>query len=183
MVSRKSCHWVAIVLLAGLTLSACDSKDKGAAPAAGPVEVGVLEVTRTDVPLEAELPGRTSAYRKAEVRPQVTGIIQKRLFTEGAEIKAGTPLYQIDAASYEASLASAKAELARAEANLAAAVARESRYKNLIKMKAISQQDYDDAQATLGQAKAAIQLAKAGVTTAKINLDYTRVLAPIAGLG
>jgi membrane fusion protein (multidrug efflux system) len=182
MVSRKSCHWVAIVLLAGLTLSACDSKDKGAAPAAGPVEVGVLEVTRTDVPLEAELPGRTSAYRKAEVRPQVTGIIQKRLFTEGAEIKAGTPLYQIDAASYEASLASAKAELARAEANLAAAVARESRYKNLIKMKAISQQDYDDAQATLGQAKAAIQLAKAGVTTAKINLDYTRVLAPIDGV-
>lgn len=173
---------VLVVSLLGLVLSACDGKTQGAKPAGGPVEVGVVAVTREDVPLEAELPGRTNAFRKAEVRPQVSGIIQKRLFTEGAVIKAGTPLYQIDPASYEAAFTSAKAELARAEANVAAAVARESRYKNLAAIKAISQQEYDDALATLGQAKANVQVAKAGVTTAKINLDYTRVLAPIDGV-
>lgn len=182
MVSRVRYSSVLAVSLLGLILSACDGNNQAAKPAGAAVEVGVVEVSRADVPLEAELPGRTSAYRKAEVRPQVSGIIQKRLFTEGAEIKAGTPLYQIDPASYQAALASAQAELARAEANLAAAEARESRYKNLVAIKAISQQDYDDALATLGQTKAGVQLAKAGVTTAKINLDYTRVLAPISGV-
>ncbi len=173
---------VLVVSLLGLALSACDGKTTGAKPVGGPVEVGVVEVTREDVPLEAELPGRTKAFRKAEVRPQVSGIIQKRLFVEGSEIKAGTPLYQIDPASYEAAFSGAKAELASAEANLAAAAARESRYKNLVSIKAISQQEYDDAQANLGQAKANVQVAKAGVTTAQINLNYTRVLAPIDGV-
>ncbi|PUA29791.1 MAG: efflux transporter periplasmic adaptor subunit [Cellvibrio sp. 79] len=182
MVSRIRYSSVLVVSLLGLVLSGCNGKEQAAKPAGAAIEVGVVEVTRADVPLEAELPGRTSAYRKAEVRPQVSGIIQKRLFNEGAEIKAGTPLYQIDPATYKAALASAQAELARAEANLAAAEARESRYKNLVAIKAISQQDYDDAQATLGQTKAGVQLAKAGVTTAKINLDYTRVLAPIDGV-
>ncbi len=182
MVSRIRYSSVLVVSLLGLVLSACNGKDQAAKPAGAAIEVGVVEVSRANVPLEAELPGRTSAYRKAEVRPQVSGIIQKRLFTEGAEIKAGTPLYQIDPATYKAALASAQAELARAEANLAAAEARESRYKNLVAIKAISQQDYDDALATLGQTKAGVQLAKAGVTTAKINLDYTRVLAPIDGV-
>lgn len=181
MVSRIRYGSVLAVSLLGLVLSACDGKNQAAA-GGGAVEVGVVDVSRADVPLETELPGRTNAYRKAEVRPQVTGIIQKRLFTEGAEIKAGTPLYQIDPASYQAALASAQAELARAEANAVAAAARESRYKGLVAIKAISQQDYDDALATLGQAKAGVQLAKAGVTTAKINLDYTRVLAPISGV-
>lgn len=173
---------VLMVSLLGLVLSACDGKTQGAKPVGGPVEVGVVEVIRGDVSLEAELPGRTNAFRKAEVRPQVSGIVQKRLFTEGALIKAGTPLYQIDPASYEAAFTGAKAELARAEANLAAALARESRYKNLALIKAISQQEYDDALAALGQSKASVQVAKAGVTTAKINLDYTRVLAPIDGV-
>ncbi len=182
MKSRIRFSSVLLVSLLGLVLSACDGKTQSTKPAGGPVEVGVVEVTRGDVPLEAELPGRTNAFRKAEVRPQVSGIIQKRLFTEGAVIKAGTPLYQIDPASYDAAFTSAKAELARAEANLAAAVARESRYKNLVAIKAISQQEYDDALATLGQSKASVQVAKAGVTTAKINLDYTRVLAPIDGV-
>lgn len=182
MKSRIRLSSMLLVSLLGLVLSACDGKTQGTKPAGGPVEVGVVEVTRGDVPLEAELPGRTNAFRKAEVRPQVGGIIQKRLFTEGAVIKAGTPLYQIDPASYDAAFTSAKAELARAEANLAAAVARESRYKNLVAIKAISQQEYDDALATLGQSKASVQVAKAGVTTAKINLDYTRVLAPIDGV-
>lgn len=168
--------------IVGLVLSGCDSKTAAPAPVQAPVEVGVVTLSASDVPLQAELPGRTSAYRRAEVRPQVNGIIQKRLFEEGAEIKAGTPLYQIDPATYEAAHNSAKAELARADANLAAAVARESRYKNLVSIKAISQQDYDDAQATLGQAKANVAAAKAAVESAQINLRYTKVIAPIDGV-
>lgn len=165
----------------GLALSACDSKAPPAA-APAPVEVGVVTLKASDVPLQADLPGRTSAYRKAEVRPQVSGIIQKRLFVEGAEIKAGTPLYQIDPATYEAALSSAQAELARAEASNAAAAAKESRYKNLNAAKAISQQDYDDALANFGQTKANVAAAKAAVQTANINLKYTKVLAPIGGV-
>jgi membrane fusion protein, multidrug efflux system len=173
---------LAILLFSSLFLVACSDKEKPNAGAGGPIEVGVVKVTAADVPLIAELPGRTSAFRKAEVRPQVSGIIQKRLFTEGASIKAGTALYQIDPASYDAALSSAKAEQARAEANLAAAAARESRYQNLITTKSISQQDYDDALAALGQAKANLALAKAAVKTAQINLNYTKVLAPIDGV-
>ncbi|MDO8343167.1 MAG: efflux RND transporter periplasmic adaptor subunit [Cellvibrio sp.] len=166
----------------GLALSACDTKTTPVVSAPAAVEVGVITLSAADVPLQVDLPGRTTAYRKAEVRPQVTGIIQKRLFDEGADIKAGTPLYQIDPATYQAAHNSAKAELARADANLVAAVARESRYKNLSTMKAISQQDYDDAQATLGQAKANVAAAKAAVESALINLKYTNVLAPIDGV-
>lgn len=178
----KNRHFLLSFVLFSLLLVGCGKKAEDKTAANMPVEVGVVEVTMADVPLETELPGRTSAFRKAEVRPQVSGIIQKRLFVEGSEIKAGTPLYQIDPAPFEAALNSANAEQARAEANLAAAVARESRYKNLITTKSISQQDYDDAQATLGQAKANVALAKAAVQTARINLNYTKVLAPIDGV-
>jgi len=167
-------------MLGSLWLTGCEKEQTNTAVA--PVEVGVVRVMTADVPLEIELPGRTSAFRKAEVRPQVSGIIQKRLFTEGSEIKAGTPLYQIDPAPFEAAFNSAHAEQARAEANLAAAVARESRYKNLISTQSISKQDYDDALATLGQAKANVSLAKAAVQTARINLNYTKVRAPIDGV-
>ena len=173
---------VAAIGIMGLLLSACDSKTAPGAAAPAAVEVGVVTLAAADVPLQTELPGRTSAYRKAEVRPQVSGIIQKRLFNEGAEIKAGTALYQIDPATYEAAVASAKAELARANATLAAAQAKETRYKNLAAIKAISQQDYDDALATLGQAKAGVSVAQAAVESASINLKYTRVLAPIDGV-
>lgn len=176
-------HYKAVAaVIMGLMLSACDSKTAPGAATPVPVEVGVVTLGAADVPLQTELPGRTSAYRKAEVRPQVSGIIQKRLFDEGVEIKAGTALYQIDPATYEAALASAKAELARASATLAAAQAKETRYKNLSAIKAISQQDYDDALATLGQAKAGVSVAQAAVESASINLRYTRVLAPIDGV-
>ena len=166
----------------GFALSACDSKAPAAAAQNQPIEVGVVTLAAQDVPLQVDLPGRTSAFRKAEVRPQVSGIIQKRLFEEGAEIKAGTPLYQIDPAIYEAALNSAKAELQRAQANADAAIARESRYKNLVKLKSISEQDYDDVLATSSQAKAAVAAAQAAVVTAQINLKYTKVLAPIDGV-
>jgi membrane fusion protein (multidrug efflux system) len=181
MFSRRISVFFPLVISCCL-LTACGDKSNQNAAGTGPVEVGVVKVSTGDVPLETQLPGRTTAFRKAEVRPQVSGIIQKRLFTEGAEIKAGTPLYQIDPAPYEAALNSANAEQARAEANLAAAVARETRYKNLLTTKSISQQDYDDALATLGQAKASVALAKAAVQTARINLNYTKVLAPISGV-
>ncbi|UUA73123.1 efflux RND transporter periplasmic adaptor subunit [Cellvibrio sp. QJXJ] len=179
--SGRPVHLAAAGLIA-LLIAGCDGAKPGAGMAApGVPEVGVIQVASSDVPLQTELPGRTTAYRKAEVRPQVSGIIQKRLFTEGAEIKAGTALYQIDPATYQAALSSAQAELSRSQATLAAAAARESRYKNLSAIKAISQQDYDDALATLNQAKAGVSLAKAAVETANINLKYTRVLAPIDG--
>ncbi|WP_049630128.1 efflux RND transporter periplasmic adaptor subunit [Cellvibrio sp. pealriver] len=168
--------------VAGLALSACDNRNSTSAAASTVVEVGVVTLAVSDIPLEAELPGRTSAFRKAEVRPQVSGIIQKRLFEEGASIKAGEPLYQIDPATYEAAHNSAKAELARAQANLVAAAAKESRYKNLVAIKAISQQDYDDALANLGQSKANVAAATAAVESARINLKYTQVLAPISGV-
>lgn len=168
--------------LLGFLLAACDSQAPNGAAGQGPIEVGVVTISTTDVPLFADLPGRTTAYRRAEVRPQVTGIIQKRLFEEGSEIKAGAQLYQIDPATYQAAQATAKAELARAEANLLAAEAREKRYKDLVAAKAISQQDYDDALANLGQARASIAAGKAAMETAAINVKYTKVIAPISGV-
>jgi len=177
-------HLASIAMGAGIAalIAACDSPAPAGAGEQGPMEVGVVTVTVADVPLVADLPGRTTAYRKAEVRPQVTGIIDKRLFTEGSEVKAGDQLYQIDPATYEAAYATAQAEIARAEANMAAAQARENRYKDLVAAKAISQQDYDDALANLGQAKASIAAGKAAVQAARINLQFTKVMAPISGL-
>lgn len=181
LVRSRNLTLLALGLL-GFLLSACDSQAPSGAASQGPIEVGVVTITSSDVPLLADLPGRTTAFRRAEVRPQVTGIIQKRLFEEGSEIKAGAQLYQIDEATYRAANATARAELARAEANLLAAEAREKRYKDLVSARAISQQDYDDALATLGQARANLAAGKATVESAGINLKYTQVMAPISGV-
>ena len=162
-------------------LVACGPKTS-APPAPAAVEVGVITVAQMAAPIESELPGRTSAFRKAEVRPQVSGIIQKRLFTEGAEVRAGTQLYQIDPAIYEAALKTAEAELARAQANFGAAKARNDRFQNLISAKAISQQDLEDVAAAFAQAQAELEIGKATVENARINLKYTKVLAPIGGV-
>jgi len=171
-----------VVLAAGLLASGCG---KGEAPAsqkpAGPPEVGVIVVKPQSVTLTTELPGRTSAHLVAEVRPQVGGIIQKRLFTEGSDVKAGQVLYQIEPATYRAAFASAKAAQARAEANLLPARLKEQRFRDLVKIKAVSQQDYDDANAALKQAEAELASSKAAVETAGINLAYTRIAAPISG--
>ncbi|RYY04478.1 MAG: efflux RND transporter periplasmic adaptor subunit [Gammaproteobacteria bacterium] len=162
-------------------LAACGPKTPAAtAPAA--VEVGVVKLATTSAAINSELPGRTTAFRKAEVRPQVSGIIQKRLFTEGAEVKAGAQLYQIDPATYQAALTSADAELSRAQANFTAAKARNSRIQNLGSSKVISQQDVEDSVATFAQAQANLDIAKASVENARINLKYTKVLAPIDGV-
>jgi len=141
----------------------------------------VVTVKPERVILTTELPGRTAAYLIAEVRPQVGGIIQKRLFTEGSEVKEGEVLYQIDPAVYEANYYSAKAALSRAEANLVPMRLKVGRYAELVKSNAVSQQEYDDASAVLKQAEADVEAGKAAVETARINLAYTKVTAPISG--
>ena len=170
------------MLSAAMMLSGCGKKGNAAPPPpGGPPEVAVLTIKPERVVLTTELPGRTSPHLIAEVRPQVGGIIQKRLFAEGGEVKAGQVLYQIDPASYEAALASAKAAQAKAEATLGAARLKAERYQDLVKIKAVSEQDNDDAQASWQQAKADLAAAQAAVKTAGINLGYTRITAPIAG--
>ncbi|QVW34524.1 efflux RND transporter periplasmic adaptor subunit [Geobacter sulfurreducens] len=172
---------VAGLLAVGIMMAGCGKKNAAAPPASGPPEVGVIVVKPERVALTTELPGRTSPLLIAEVRPQVSGIIQKRLFVEGSDVKAGQVLYQIDPATYQAAFASAKAALARAEANLIPARLKEERFRDLVKIKAVSQQDYDDANAALKQAEADVASAKAAVETARINLAYTKVAAPISG--
>lgn len=146
-----------------------------------PVEVGVVTVQTEKVTLHRELPGRTSPFRIAEVRARVDGIVLERLFTEGGEVKKGESLYRIDPLPYQASLASAEANLARAEANLESKRLLAERYVELIKERAISQQDHDNAVAAHKAAEAEVAAAKAAVQTARINLGYTRVLSPISG--
>jgi membrane fusion protein (multidrug efflux system) len=170
-----------LLLAVGVMLTGCGKKKAAGGPPPGPPEVGVATVKTERVALTTELPGRTSPHLIAEVRPQVSGIIQKRVFTEGSDVKAGQVLYQIDPATYQAALASAKAAEAKAEANLIPARLKEERYRDLVKIKAVSQQDYDNAFASLKQAEAEVAAAKAAVDTARINLAYTRVTAPISG--
>ncbi|HBI15924.1 MAG TPA: efflux transporter periplasmic adaptor subunit [Desulfobulbaceae bacterium] len=163
-------------------LSGCDNKGGAQGPPpAGPPEVGIMEVKPQLVELTTELSGRTAPRLIAEVRPQVTGIIQKRLFTEGADVKKGEVLYQIDDAMYRADIAKAKATLARAEAYLVPARLKAERFGELVQVNAISKQEADDAAAARKQAEAEILAASAAFDAARINLDYTVVKAPISG--
>ena len=169
-------------LATGLFLTGCDKqKDAGQKPSSAPPEVGVITVAPQRVALTIELPGRTAPHLIAEVRPQVNGIIQKRLFTEGTDVKAGQLLYQIDPASYQAAYDSARASLARAEANCIPARLKEERYRDLVKIKGVSQQEYDDANALLKQSEADVAFNRAQVESNRINLAYTKVTAPISG--
>jgi len=170
-------------LIAGsLLATGCEKKGAtAAAPPSAPPEVGVLVIRPQHVALTSELSGRTAPQLIAEVRPQVNGIIQKRVFTEGSDVKAGQLLYLIDPASYQAAYDSARAAQSRAEANLGSVRLKEERYRDLVKIKAVSQQDYDDAHAMLQQVEADLASAKAAVETARINLAYTKVTAPISG--
>jgi membrane fusion protein (multidrug efflux system) len=144
-------------------------------------EVSTVTVQTEKIMLTTELPGRTSAYRIAEIRPQVSGLILKRLFTEGSDVKAGEVLYQIDPAPFQAALNNAGAALGRAESTLPALRSRAERYRDSLADKAVSQQDYDDAAAALTQAEADVRYWKAMVETARINLGYCGVTAPISG--
>ncbi|HEU4458311.1 MAG TPA: efflux RND transporter periplasmic adaptor subunit [Methylibium sp.] len=151
------------------------------AAAAPPPEVGVVTVELGPVGLVDELPGRLEASRVAQVRARATGILQKRLFREGSDVKAGQPLFLIDPAPLRATLASAQASLARAQANLAQATAQAERYKPLVEANAVSQQEFVNAQAAQKQAEADVAAGRASVQTAQINLGYASVNAPIAG--
>jgi len=171
------------LLAAMLAMTGCKQQAAPGGPtAAKPApEVGVVVMASEPVTLTMELSGRISPQMVAEVRPQVGGLIQKRLFTEGSDVKAGETLYQIDPATYQAALASAKAALAKAEANLFTIRQKTERYKQLVAISAVSRQEYDDATASLKQAEADVDATKAAVETARINLAYTRITAPIAG--
>ncbi|MFT7721320.1 MAG: efflux RND transporter periplasmic adaptor subunit [Roseateles sp.] len=173
------------LVLMGVGLAGC-GQGGGNAPATAtaappPPEVGVVTVAPGRADLSAELPGRLEAFRVAQVRARAAGILHKRLFTEGSAVKAGQPLFEIDAAPYRATLASAQASLARAEANLLQAQALAERYAPLAKSQAVSQQEALNAQAAAQQARADVAAAKAAVQTAQINLGYATVTAPIAG--
>ena len=180
---RKFASLSVLVLASGLMLGGCkDTKQNGPQAATqSAFEVSAITVAEQTIHPTVELPGRTAAYRIAEVRPQVSGILQKRLFTEGSEVKAGELLYQIDPATYQATLNSAEAALARSEAMEYSARLKAGRYRTLVQTKAVSEQEQVDAEAGWKQAAAEVAAAKAAVENARINLEYTRVTAPIAG--
>jgi membrane fusion protein (multidrug efflux system) len=153
----------------------------GRAGQGGPVEVGYVVVQPTSVSLTSELTGRTVAYQSSEVRPQVSGVIERRLFTEGAYVQRGQPLYQIDPSLYRASTNQAQADLESARANQEAAQALSDRYKPLAAIEAVSKQDYTNAVAAARQASATVAQRQAALDTARINLRFTTVPAPISG--
>lgn len=171
----------AVLMFSGsLLLTGCNDENEQKSQQSAP-EVGVVTLKAEPLNVTTELPGRTSAYRIAEVRPQVGGIILKRNFVEGSDIQAGSSLYQIDPATYQAAYDSARGDLAKAEAAANIAHLTVNRYKTLVGTKYISQQEYDTAVADARQADAAVTAAKAAVETARINLAYTKVTSPISG--
>ncbi|MFZ2447428.1 MAG: efflux RND transporter periplasmic adaptor subunit [Syntrophobacteraceae bacterium] len=172
---------VLMALSSFLPLGGCDSGHGQQAAQAPIPEVATVTIEPRQIELTTEMPGRTSPYLVAEIRPQVNGIIQKRLFKEGSDVKAGELLYQIDPAPFQVAHDSAKASLGKAQANLPAIRSRSERYKELLVDKAVSRQDCDDAAAAVGQALAEIEYWKTAVEAARINVGYTRVTAPISG--
>jgi membrane fusion protein, multidrug efflux system len=182
LIGSRRTRYIALgaALVGGLWLAGCDRHTE-AQQAAPPPEVAVIVIQPQRVELSTELPGRTSAFRVAEIRPQVNGIVQKRLFQEGSDVKAGQLLYQIDPAPFQVAHASARASLAKAQANLPTLQLKAERYKELLAENAVSRQDYDDAAASLEQSRAEVEYWKAAVEAARINLGYTRVTAPIPG--
>ncbi len=180
---RRRLRPAALVAVAAVLVTAGAGCRKGApGPAAPPApEVGVAAVRSGRVVLTTELPGRTAAYLVADVRPQVNGLIQRRAFVEGADVQAGAVLYQIDPAPYKAAYDQAAASLAVAEANVPAVRSRAERLKGLVAIHAVGEQEYDDAASNLARAQASVLAAKAAVESARVNLGYTPVKAPISG--
>ena len=176
---------VVVMVAFGLGYLAWNRPSQADQPAVAKVapapEVAVVTMQEKEVRLTSELPGRTAVYQVAEIRPQVGGIIQKRAFTEGTEVKSGDLLYQIDPSTYEVAVARAKAAVAKAKAELEPARLKAVRYRDLIRTKAVSQQDHDEVQAALALAEANVSSAQAELEAARIDLERTRVLAPISG--
>lgn len=174
-----------VSLCVALALTGCNESNTGANPQAAMAgnapKVSVVTMEPQSIQLSSALPGRTSAYKIAEVRPQVSGIILHRFFTEGSDVKEGDVLYQIDPATYKAAVNSAVAEVNKAKADASSAYKTEQRYADLVKRKLISQQDFDTAYSKWQQAKAQVGVAQANLDNAKIQLSYTKVKAPISG--
>lgn len=180
---RKKTIIIAALAVAAAGLYFIFSGKPNAATGAQPqaIAVSAIKIAPSVIDQTENLPGRINAYKVSEVRPQINGIILKRNFVEGSMVKEGEQLYQIDPALYNATYESAKADLQRANANAKSVTAKESRYSELVRIGAVSKQEFDDIRASLAQAQADIAVAKANLATAKINLDYTKVYAPISG--
>jgi membrane fusion protein (multidrug efflux system) len=176
---RRAVLGAVALLLA--SLGGCGSGGAKSAASAGPVEVGVVTLASASVTLTRELPGRTSPFRVAEVRARVNGIVQKRLFTEGSDVREGQPLFQIDPAPYQAALEGAKAQLARAEATASSARLQAARFTDLVSDNAVSRQEYDNAMAALKAGEADVAAGRAAVAAAQINVGYTTVTSPLSG--
>lgn len=172
---------ILVVLLAGTLLAGCKDQTSKASVAPAPVPVDFITLTTQPVDLEAELPGRTTAFRVAEVRPQVNGIVKKRLFTEGNEVNAGEVLYRIDSAMYQAKFNSAKATLAKAKAVEHSAKLKAERYRTLVHTQAVSEIDQVEIEDSWKQAAADVAFAEAALSSSRIDLEYTKVKAPING--
>jgi len=181
--ARLSLAGRAAAIAALLLVNSCGSGDAqgGSNGKGGPSQVGYVTIEASSVPVEQSLPGRVAAFQISDVRPQVSGVILRRLFAEGSMVRQGQTLYQIDPSIYQAQVSQASANLQSARASAEAAQARAERYKPLAEMEAVSKQDYTDALAQARQANAAIAQNNAALRTAQINLRYTRVPAPITG--
>lgn len=179
LLGRPSARAALVSAAALLLLTSCSSNT--APPQAPPPEVGFVTLTAEPVTLTSELAGRTAAVSVSEVRPQVSGLIQRRLFTEGAYVRAGQPLYEIDSSLYQAARNEAAAQLASAEAQLVTAQAKSRRYEGLTEIDAVSGQDADDVAAATRQAQAQVAQAQAALRTANINMGFARITAPISG--
>lgn len=179
--SNLSVGSCAALVAAALLVTSCSGGSAQKKGAGGPAQVGYVVVQPSNVPMVTELSGRVTAFQTSEVRPQVAGIVQRRMFTEGSIVRAGQTLYQIDPSLYQAQASEAQANLQSARANAEAARVRADRYRPLAKMEAVSQQDYTDAAAQARQATAAVAQSSAQLRTAQINLRFTRVPAPITG--
>jgi membrane fusion protein (multidrug efflux system) len=171
----------AIMIAGALLLAACGKAESQDAKGQGPATVGYVVVQPATVRIEQDLPGRVAAYQISEVRPQVSGVVLHRLFTQGAMVRQGQPLYEIDPRIYQTAVAQAEANLRSARASAQAAVAREERYRPLAKSQFVSKQDYDDVLAQSRSTRAAVSQNEAAVQEARINLRFTRVPAPISG--
>lgn len=169
-------------IVGSIALTGCDSAaEQAKAPTHQAIPVGVVTLKSQALTLKKELPGRISAFQIAEIRPQVSGIVQSRLFIEGKQVEQGQALYQINPATFKAELAASEAAVARAQASIASSKSKAFRYSKLLKIKAVSQQDYDEADAAYKQANAELLTAQAQLQTAQINLNYSQVSSPISG--
>lgn len=172
---------ISIVALSGCEQVTVQAADQSGATGPQAVPVGVITLQSQALTLKKELPGRINAFQIAEIRPQVSGIVQSRLFIEGKRVEQGQSLYQINPATFKAELAASEAAVASAKASIASSKSKATRYSELLKIKAVSQLDFDEADAAYKQATAALLTAEAQLQTAQINLDYSHVSSPISG--